>query len=96
MKSLVIIVNILASLALLPALYMALMSPMMFDSGATTRTWTLFWTVLAIPASIVLTQIVSWVLFAKSLYPAALWVSFIPLLLVALLVLLFLKSSSLT
>lgn len=96
MKFLVIVVNVIATLALLPALYMAMFSPMMFDSGATTRTWTLFWTVLAIPASIVVTQIVSWVLFAKSLYPAALWVSFIPLLFVVLLVVLFLKSNSLT
>ena len=96
MKFLVIIVNVVATLALLPALYMAMFSPMMFDSGATTRTWTLFWTVLAIPASIVVTQIVSWVLFAKSLYPTALWVSLIPLLFVVLLVVLFLTSNSLT
>lgn len=96
MKSLVVIVNILASLALLPALYMALMSPMMFDSGATTRTWTLFWTVLAIPASIVVTQIASWVLFYKGVYLWALGVACVPLLFVALLVVLFMMSSSLT
>ena len=96
MKSLVIIVNIVASLALLPALYMGLMAPMMFDSGATTRTWMLFWTVLAIPASIIVTQIISWVLFAKGLYVAALWVSFVPLVPVVLLVVLFALSSSLT
>lgn len=96
MKSLVIIVNIVASLALLPALYMALMSPMMFDSGATTRTWTLFGTVLAIPASIVVTQIVSWVLFYKGLYLWALGTSCVPLLFVALLVTLFMLSGSLT
>jgi hypothetical protein len=96
MKSLVIIINIVASLALLPALYMGLMAPMMFDSGATTRTWMLFGTVLAIPASIIVTQIISWVLFAKGLYVAALWVSCVPLLPVVLLVVLFTLSSSLT
>jgi hypothetical protein len=96
MKTLVIVVNALASLALLPALYMAMFSPMMFDSGATTRTWTLFFTVLAIPASIIVTQIVSWVLFAKGLYGVALWVSFVPMVFVVLLVVMFLYSNSLT
>ena len=96
MKTLVILVNVLASLALLPALYMAMFSPMLFDSGATQRTWTLFYTVVAIPVSIVITQVVSWVLFAKGLYTVALWVSLVPLLFVALLVVLFLMSSSLT
>ena len=96
MKTLVIVANVLASLALLPALYMAMFSPMLFDSGATQRTWMLFWTVLAIPASLLVTQIVSWVLFAKGSYALALGVSFVPLIFVVLLVVLFSVSSSLT
>jgi hypothetical protein len=96
MKTLVIVANVLASLALLPALYMAMFSPMLFDSGATQRTWMLFWTVLAIPASLLVTQIVSWVLFAKGSYALALGVSCVPLIFVVLLVVLFSVSSSLT
>lgn len=96
MKTLVIVANVLASLALLPALYMAMFSPMLFDSGATQRTWMLFWTVLAIPASLFVTQIISWVLFAKGSYALALGVSCVPLIFLALLVVLFSVSSSLT
>lgn len=96
MKTLVIVANVLASLALLPALYMAMFSPMLFDSGATQRTWMLFWTVLAIPASLLVTQIVSWVLFAKGSYALALGVTCVPLIFVVLLVVLFSVSSSLT
>lgn len=96
MKSLVIVVNVLATLALLPALYMAMFSPMLFDSGATQRTWLLFWTVLAIPASLIVTQIASWVLFYKGSYALALGVSCVPLIFVVLLVVLFTVSSSLT
>lgn len=96
MKTLVIVVNVLASVALLPALYMAILAPMLFDSGATQRTWTLFWTVLAIPASLIVTQIISWVLFAKGGYAVALGVSCVPLTFVVLLVGLFMVSSSLT
>jgi hypothetical protein len=96
MKTLVIVANVLASLALLPALYMAMFSPMLFDSGATQRTWMLFWTVLAIPASLLVTQIVSWVLFAKGSYALALGVTCVPLIFVVLLVVLFSVSGSLT
>ena len=75
---------------------MAMFSPMLFDSGATQRTWMLFWTVLAIPASLLVTQIVSWVLFAKGSYALALGVTCVPLIFVVLLVVLFSVSSSLT
>lgn len=93
MKALVVVINILASLAILPALYMAMFSPMLFDSGASGRTWALFYTVLAIPASLVLTQIASWVFFARSAYSWALGVSLIPLVFVVLLLVLFLTGS---
>lgn len=96
MKTTVILVNVLASLALLPAAYMAVFSPMLFDSGATKRTWILFFTVVAIPLSIIVTQVASWVLFAKDLYVLAFWVSMVPLAFVVLLVVLFLISNSLT
>ncbi|MBK6979600.1 MAG: hypothetical protein IPH28_22980 [Cytophagaceae bacterium] len=96
MKSIVLIVNILASISFLPALYMAIFSPFLFDSGATTRTWTLFFTVLAIPASIIITQIISWILFSRGNYSTALWVSLIPLIFVILLVIMFLSSNKLT
>lgn len=92
MKILVIVFNILATLALLPALYVAMFSPMMFDSGANQRVWSLFYTVLAIPVSIIVTQIISWVLFSKSAYGSALLVTASPLLLVVLLLVLFFKS----
>jgi hypothetical protein len=68
----------------------------LFDSGATTRTWTLFFTVLAIPASIIITQIISWILFSRGNYSTALWVSLIPLIFVILLVIMFLSSNKLT
>jgi hypothetical protein len=52
--------------------------------------------VLAIPASIIITQIISWILFSRGNYSTALWVSLIPLIFVILLVIMFLSSNKLT
>ena len=80
MKFAVLILNILSIIAFFPAVYFAFMSPMMFDSGATARTWTLFYTVIAIPISIIITQIISWILFFLGKYNWAFGISLIPVL----------------
>ncbi|MCU0324620.1 MAG: hypothetical protein MUF45_05130 [Spirosomaceae bacterium] len=96
MKTLTIITNIIMILAFFPAAFAVMMSPMIFDSGATTRTWTIFFSIIAIPVSILITQIISWILFSKNNYDLAFKISLIPIIFVVLLVVLFLKSDSLT
>ena len=96
MKTVALILNIINLLALLPALAMAMTSPMMFDSGATTRTWILFSLAIAIPISIIITQIASWIFFSKGNYQWSIGLSCIPLALILVLLLMFLVSDKLT
>lgn len=96
MKTAALILNILMIIGFFPSVWMAIFSPMLFDSGATKRTWTIFATVVALPILIVITQIISWVVYTKGNYDLALKVSLIPLLDIILLVALFLYSDSLT
>ncbi|AFK02891.1 hypothetical protein Emtol_1749 [Emticicia oligotrophica DSM 17448] len=96
MKLASIIVNIIAIIGFIPSVYMALFSPMLFDSGATTRTWILFSLVVSIPVSILITQIISWILFFKGNYTWALGMGLTPLIFLILLAIMFMISESLT
>lgn len=96
MKTTVIVLNIILLLGLIPSAWGALFSPMLFDSGATKRTWTIFGAIVALPILIVITQIISWIAFSKGNYGLALKVSLIPVVDVLLLVALFMYSDKLT
>lgn len=92
MKTAVIVLNVLLIIGLIPSAWGALFSPMLFDSGATKRTWAIFGAIVALPILIVITQIISWIAFSKGNYNLALKVSLIPVADVLLLVVLFLIS----
>lgn len=96
MKTTTLIVNILMILGFFPSVWMAIFSPMLFDSGATKRTWIIFATVVALPILILITQVISWIVYSRGNYGLALKVSLVPFLDIILLVGLFLFSDSLT
>lgn len=58
---------------------MAMMSPMMFDSGETPMLWAAFWTVLSLPVVIIMAIVLAWIFFFVRWYRAALWVTLLPL-----------------
>lgn len=95
MKIATIIINIIAIIGFIPSVYIALFSPMLLESGVTIRTWILFSLVLSVPISILITQIISWVLFFKGNYIWALGMSLTPLIFVLLLVIVYLISEDL-
>jgi hypothetical protein len=95
MKIATIIINIIAIIGFIPSVYIALFSPMLFDSGVTIRTWILFSLVLSVPISILITQIISWILFFKGNYVWALGMSLTPLIFVILVVIMYMISEDL-
>ncbi len=91
MKTLVIVLNILWTLALIPSCMGAMMSPMLFDapgSDSNKVLWMIFWSTAALPLIILGSQIGSWILFAKMDYSLAWKVSCLPLVDILLLVIL--------
>ena len=57
------------------------MSPMMFDapgSEKSRKTWTLFWCMVALPISIIITQIISWIAYSNQNYDLALRINALP------------------
>ena len=96
MQTAALILNIIMLLGLIPAIWMAIMSPMMFGSGATKRTWILVGTVVALPILIIISQIFSWIAYNGGNYDFAFKISLLPLADILLLVILFLVSDSLT
>jgi hypothetical protein len=95
MKTFSIVANIIMLVILIPAAFGAIMSPMVFDSGATKRTWWIFGTIVALPVLIILTQIISWIAFARQNYDFALKVSLVPVLDILVIIFLFTVSSDL-
>ena len=78
-----IILYSIFGLGLIPALMMAMISPMFFDapgSEAQAFTWVLFWGVLSVPVLIILSIPVSLILARRKKYKTSLWVSLLPLL----------------
>jgi hypothetical protein len=91
MKTLVIVLNILWTLALIPSCMGAMMSPMLFDapgSDSNKVLWMIFWSTAALPLIIIASQIGSWIIFAKTDYSLAWKVSCLPLVDILLLVIL--------
>ncbi|RYU93236.1 hypothetical protein [Emticicia agri] len=80
---------------LIPAAFGAIMSPFVFDSGASRRTWWIFGTLVALPILIILSQIVSWIAFLRHNYDFAFKVSLLPVLDILMIIFLFSVSSDL-
>lgn len=81
MKSTVITINIIFLIILIPSIFGAMMSPMMFDapgSEKSRKTWTLFWCMVALPISIIITQIISWIAYSNQNYDLALRINALP------------------
>lgn len=95
MKTCSLIANIIMLVILIPAAFGAIMSPFVFDSGATKRTWWIFGTLVALPILIILTQIISWIAFARHNYDFALKISLVPVLDILMIIFLFTVSSDL-
>jgi len=95
MKTCSLIANIIMLVILIPAAFGAMMSPFVFDSGATKRTWWIFGTLVALPILIISTQIISWVAYTRHNYDFALKVSLVPVLDIFMIIFLFSVSSDL-
>ncbi len=78
MKITVIILNILLLLGLFPSLLFAMMSPMIFDAGVTSRRSWAAGMIIALPLAIIIAEIVSWIAFYKGNYNLALKASIAP------------------
>jgi hypothetical protein len=95
MKTPSLIANIIMLVILIPAAFGAIVSPFVFDSGASRRTWLIFGTLVALPILIISTQIVSWIAFARHNYDLSLKVSLVPVLDILMIIFLFSVSSDL-
>lgn len=92
MKIIALVANILWTLALIPTLMMAMMSPMMFDApGSEKQTflWVLLWATLFLPVLILISQVFAWIKFFSGNYPLSFKIGLIPLLDVAVIIFLF-------
>lgn len=97
MKTVVIIVNILALILGLLSIYAAFMSPMLFDAPGSEKNkflWLSAYSMMALPFVILVCEIVSWILFGRGNYRTALLATLVPIgINVALIILGFLLSS---
>lgn len=81
MKTTIIIVNIILLVILIPSIFGAMMSPMMFDapgSEKSTKTWILFSCMAALPILIIIAQIISWIAFNNQNYNLAFKINALP------------------
>ena len=81
MKSTVLIVNVILLIILIPSIFAAVMSPMMFDapgSEKSKKTWTLVCSLAALPLLIIIAQIISWIAFSNQNYDLALKINALP------------------
>ena len=93
MKSNVIIANVIFLIGLIPSCFGAFMSVFLFDapgSESNTKTWILAGSLVALPALIIITQIVSWIAFSNQNFGLALKINAIPTLNIILIVFMFL------
>lgn len=95
MKTCSLIANIIMLLILIPAALGAIMSPFVFDSGASRMTWLIFGTLVALPILIVSTQIIAWIAYVRHNYDFAFKVSLVPVFDILMIIFLFLVSSDL-
>ena len=92
MKNTVIIVNVILLVILIPSIFGAILSPMMFDapgSEKSKKTWTLVCSLAALPVLIITTQIVSWIAYANHNYNLALKINALPVLDIVVIIFMF-------
>ena len=92
MKSTALIINIILLFILIPSIFGAIMSPMMFDapgSEKSKKTWTLFYCMIALPISIIIAQIISWIAYSNQNYDLALKINALPALDVLIIIFMF-------
>lgn len=92
MQTTALISNIIFDIAFIPSLVLIYVSFFIFDNGTNgTGRWLMFTLFNAIPASILVTQIISWVAYSNGNYDFAFKVSLVPLIVVLLIGLWFLR-----
>lgn len=81
LKTTVVTTNVIFLIILVPSIFGAMMSPMMFDapgSEKSTKTWTLVCCLAALPVLIIIAQIVSWIAYSNQNFGLALKVNVLP------------------
>jgi O-antigen/teichoic acid export membrane protein len=81
MKSTALTINIIFLVILIPSIFGAIMSPMMFDapgSEKSKKTWTLVCSLAALPILIIITQIISWIAYSNQNYDLAFKINALP------------------
>lgn len=92
MQTTALITNIIFDIAFIPSLVLVYVSFFIFDNGTDgSGRWLMFALFNGVPASILITQIISWVAYSNGNYDFAFKVSLIPLVFVLLIGLWFLK-----
>ena len=93
MQTTALITNIIFDIAFIPSLVLIYVSFFIFDNGTDgTDRWLMFTLFNAVPASILVTQIISWVAYSNGNYDFAFKISLVPLIVVLLIGLFFLKA----
>ncbi len=81
MKTSALTVNVILLIILIPSIFGAVMSPMMFDapgSEKSKKTWTLVCCLAALPILIIIAQIISWIAYSNQNYDLALKINALP------------------
>ena len=92
MKTTVIVINVIFLIILIPSLFGAMMSPMMFDapgSEKSNKTWVLFCCMIALPLLIIIAQIISWIAYRKENHNLALKINALPAFDILIIILMF-------
>jgi O-antigen/teichoic acid export membrane protein len=92
MKSTALTINIIFLVILIPSIFGAIMSPMMFDapgSEKSKKTWTLVCSLAALPILIIITQIISWIAYSNQNYDLAFKINALPAFDILLIIFLF-------
>lgn len=92
MQTTALITNIIFDIAFIPSLVLIYVSLFIFDNGTSGfGRWLMFTLFNGVPASILISQIISWVAYSNGNYDFAFKISLIPLVIVLLIGLMFLK-----
>lgn len=92
MQTTALITNIVFDILFIPSLVLIYVSFFIFDNGTTGfNRWLMFTFFNAVPASILITQIISWVAYSNGNYDFAFKISLVPLIFVLLIGAWFLK-----
>lgn len=92
MKTAVLTVNVILLIILIPSIFGAIMSPMMFDapgSEKSKKTWTLVCCLAALPVLIIIAQIISWIAYSNHNYDLAFKINALPAFDILLIIFLF-------